>query len=34
MVFINAEVFTENCIYTIKRQKKEKSQYYGYELKI
>ena len=30
MVFITAEVLAENCIYTIKRQKKkEKSQYYG-----
>ena len=30
MVFITAEVFAENHIYRIKRQKKnEKSQYYG-----
>ena len=29
MVFITAEVFAENCICIIERQKKEKSQYYG-----
>ena len=26
MVFITAEVFAENCIYTIKRQKKKKGK--------
>ena len=26
MVFITAEVFAENCIYTIKRQKKKRKR--------